>query len=151
MSYDLARWDPFVDLLSLQDDMNRLFREFFGRRGGRLAKGDSSIWFPALDMEETKDEIIVKAELPGIHKEEISLQVQADTLTLSGVRKSESETKDKTIHLVERSYGKFQRSIALPCKVDATRAKAVYEDGVLTVRLPKQEEVKPKEIAIEVK
>jgi len=102
-------------------------------------------------MEETKDEIIVKAELPGIHKEGISLQVQADTLTLSGVRKSESETKDKTIHLVERSYGKFQRSIALPCKVDATRAKAVYEDGVLTVRLPKQEEVKPKEIAIEVK
>jgi HSP20 family protein len=131
--------------------MNRLFREFFGRRGGRLARGDSSIWFPALDVEETKDEIIVKAELPGIRKEEISLQVQADTLTLSGVRKSESETKDKTIHLVERSYGKFQRSIALPCKVDATRAKAVYEDGVLTVRLPKQEEVKPKEIAIEVK
>lgn len=130
MTYELTRWDPFEELVSLQE-------------GG--------IWAPAIDVEENKDEVIVRAELPGMKREEIKLQIQGDVLTLTGERKWESETKDKRVHLTERAYGKFQRSLPLPSVVDGTGTKASYEVGVLTVRLPKREEAKPKEIAIEVK
>ena len=108
-------------------------------------------WAPLLDLEETRDEVIVQAELPGLKKEEIKLQVEGDLLVLSGERKAESESKEKTVHRLERVYGQFQRVVQLPAEVDGGRATAAYEAGVLTVRLPKREEAKPKEIAIEVK
>ncbi len=108
-------------------------------------------WAPLLDVEETQDEVTVRAELPGLKKEEIKLQVEGDLLVLSGERKQESESKGKTIHRLERVYGQFQRAVQLPSEVDGSRATAAYESGVLTIRLPKREEAKPKEISIEVK
>lgn len=138
------------DVLSLQDEMNRLFLDFFGRTPGRRLVGDS-LWAPVMDIEETKDDIIVKAEIPGMTKEDVKIQITGDLLTISGERKREEETKDKTYHRIERSYGQFQRMITLPSEVQSAKAKASYENGVLTIKLPKSEEVKPKEISIEVK
>lgn len=155
MAYDLTSWDPFRDLSSLQEDMNRLFGDFIGRRGrglrSRSGAGSEILWAPALDIEETPDEVIVKAELPGMKKEEIKVQIQGGMLALSGERKSESERKDKTVHLVEQSYGRFQRVVELPAEVDGNRAKATYESGVLTIRLPKREDAKPKQISVDVR
>ncbi len=135
MTFELTRWEPYGNMVTLQNRMNQLFGDF---------------WVPSVDVEETKDEVIVKAELAGLKKEEISIQVEGNTLLVTGERRYESETKDKTVHLVEGSYGKFQRVLGLPSEVDGSRAKATYENGVLTVRLPKAEHAKPKEIAIEV-
>ncbi|MCM8794398.1 MAG: Hsp20/alpha crystallin family protein [Candidatus Omnitrophica bacterium] len=150
MALELTRWNPFRDMVSLQEDVNRLFGDFWGR-GAQKGWLQDGFWAPAVDLEETKDEVIVKAQLPGMKKEDITLQVQGDTLVLTGERRHESETKEKTIHLVESSYGRFQRIINLPSDVEGNRAKATYEAGVLTVRLPKSEQAKPKEIAIDVR
>ena len=108
-------------------------------------------WAPLLDVEESRDEVIVRAELPGLKKEGIKLQVEGDLLVLSGERKAESENKEKIVHRLERVYGQFQRAVQLPSEVDGSRAAAAYEAGVLTIRLPKREEVKPKEITVEIK
>ena len=108
-------------------------------------------WAPLLDVEESRDEVIVRVELPGLKKEGIKLEVEGDLLVLSGERKAESENKEKIVHRLERVYGQFQRAVQLPSEVDGSRAVAAYEAGVLTIRLPKREEAKPKEIAIEIK
>ncbi len=127
------------------------FSELFGRRLQASVGEEGILWVPPMDVEETKDEVVVRAELPGLKREEIHLQAQGDTLVLTGERRQETESKDKTVHLVERAYGKFQRVVSLPSEVDGARASASYENGVLVIRLPKREEIKPKEIAIEVK
>ncbi|MDQ7797921.1 MAG: Hsp20/alpha crystallin family protein [Candidatus Edwardsbacteria bacterium] len=150
MRHDLAKWEPVSDIVSLQDEMNRLFLDFFGRAPGRRVVGDS-LWAPVMDIEETKDDIIIKAEIPGMTKEDVKIQVSGDIITISGERKREEETRDKTYHRIERSYGQFQRMITLPGEVQSAKAKASYENGVLTIKLPKSEEVKPKEISIDVK
>ncbi len=129
MGYGISQWEPFGVWLSEQE----------------------KFWAPLVDVEETRDEVVVRAEIPGLKKEEIKLQAQGDLLVLTGERKNESETKEKTVHLVERTYGRFQRVLQLPAEVDGSRAKAAYEAGVLTIQLPKREEAKPREIAIEVK
>ena len=149
MAFEVTRWDPFQDMVSLQEDMNKLFSDFWGR-GTRRGIADE-FWAPLVDIEETQDELVVKAEIPGMKKEEIKLQVTGDTLAITGERRSESETKDKTYHRIERSYGKFQRIIGLPSEVQGTKAKASYENGVLVIHLPKTDEAKPKEISIDVK
>lgn len=150
MKHEITKWESMPDVLSLQDEMNRLFLDFFGRAPGRRLISDS-LWAPVMDIEETKDDIIVKAEIPGMTKEDVKIQITGDLLTISGERKREEETKDKTYHRIERSYGQFQRMITLPGEVQSAKAKAAYENGVLTIKLPKSEEVKPKEISIEVK
>lgn len=137
MAFEMTRWEP-VELTTLERQLNQLF-------------GNEKLWMPAMDVEETKDEVLVRAELPGLKKEEIRLQVHGDALVLSGERKQESERNDRRLHIVEREYGQFQRVIQLPAEVDGAQAKAQYEAGVLTIRLPKREEAKPKEISIEVK
>ncbi len=148
MTFEITRWDPFSDMVSLQEDMNRLFSDFWGRGRGRgITDG---FWAPLVDLEETKDEVVVKAEIPGMRKEDIKLQVSGDTLAIMGERRQESETKDRTYHRIERSYGKFQRVIGLPAEVQGGKARASYENGVLVIHLPKTEESKPKEIAINV-
>jgi HSP20 family protein len=150
MKHEITNWEPVPDILSLQDEMNRLFMDFFGQAPGRrLLSGN--LWAPIMDIEETTDEIVVKAEIPGMTKEDVKIQITGDILTISGERKREDESKDKTYHRIERSYGQFQRVITLPSEVEPSRAKASYEHGVLTIKLPKSEEVKPKEITIEVK
>lgn len=147
---DIIKYDPFGDMASFQDDMNRLFTDFFSRAPGRRSIAEG-LWAPLMDIEETKDDIVVKAEIPGMKKEEIKIQITGDVLCISGDRKHEEETKDKTYHRIERVYGQFQRVIKLPSEVQSGKTKANYENGLLTIVIPKAEEVKPKEIAIEVK
>lgn len=150
MKHEIQKWEPFRELSGFQDEMNQLFEDFFGRMPTRRMFAEG-FWAPLMDIEETKDEILVKAELPGMRKEDVKIQINNDVLSITGERKREEETREKTYHRIERAYGKFQRMIRLPTEVDATKVKATYESGVLTVKLPKSEQAKPKEIAIEVK
>ena len=142
----IKRWRPFRDLVSVQDDMNRLFDDFFGRLPMRT-EGMERMWAPNVDVSETKDNIIVTAEIPGMTKDDIKVTLNENTLTLSGEKKRE---KEANYHRIERSYGSFTRSFDLPTTVQFDKIKANYKDGVLQITLPKSEEVKPKEIPIAV-
>ena len=144
---ELARWRPW-GLTSLQDDMNRLFGDFFPGRGRGLDLLDGK-WAPPLDVAETDEEIVVKAEVPGLEPADLEISIQGDTLTISGEKKSEQEENGKSFHRVERTYGRFTRSIRLPSEVDGDKVKATYRNGVVELHLSKKEEVKKKEIKIE--
>ena len=135
-------------MTSMRRQMDRLMDSFFGREPMALAE---ERWVPAIDVAETKDEILVKAELPGTDEKDISLTLSGDNLMMKGEKKSEKEEKDKHFHRVERSYGSFQRTIALPVSVDKEKISADFKKGVLEIHLPKKPEVKPKEIQIKVK
>lgn len=143
----MSRWEPFRDMLSLRADMDRLFSSLFG---GAYEEREG-MWAPIVDIEEDNESIMVKAEIPGMKKEDIKVSVQSNMLTITGERKRESETKSKTFHRVERSYGKFSRMITLPTDVDSDKVKANYKDGILSITLPKPEAVKPKHIDVEIK
>jgi HSP20 family protein len=144
----ITRWRPFRDLVSIQDEMNRLFDDFFGRPVTRPEWEEA--WSPSVDVSETKDNVIINAEIPGMNKEDVKVSVQDNVLTLSGERKQEKEEKNANYHRIERSYGSFSRSFTLPTSVQADKVKATYKDGILKITLPKTEEVKPKEILISV-
>ena len=144
----ITRWRPFRDLISIQDEMNRLFDDFFERPVTR-PEWTGGVWCPCVDMSETKDNVIIKTEIPGISKDDVKVSVQDNVLTLSGEKKQEKE-KDANYHRIERSYGSFSRSFTLPTSVQPDKVKANYKDGVLNITLPKSEEVKPKEIPISV-
>ncbi len=146
----IMRWRPTRDLLNIREDMNRLFDSFFSelpeqRRG--LLEGE---WAPSIDVAETDDEIVVTVELPGVKQDDVDITVTDDILILKGEKKEEKEIKKENYHRVERSYGSFQRSINLPTGVQADKAKATYNNGVLYVTIPKAEEAKPKQIKINV-
>jgi len=143
----LERWEPFRDV---QSEVNRLFDSFFGRPSAVVTGTGSRVWMPALDMYETKDDLILTFELPGVREKDVSLSITGDLLTLKGERAFDQELKDDNYHHVERVFGKFERTVQLPMPVQADRVKATYRDGVLEVRLPKAEEVKPKEIKIDI-
>jgi HSP20 family protein len=145
----LMRWRPMRDLLSIQEEVNRLFDEFFGKFPSRLDVFETG-WTPSVDIIETKDDIVVEAELPGIRQEDINVSITDNVLTIKGEKKQEKEVKEENYHRIERSYGAFQRSFTLPTAVQADKAKASFKDGVLKVVIPKAEEAKPKEIKIEV-
>ena len=145
---DIAKWRPW-GVTSLQDEMNRLFDEFLPGRGRGLDLFDGK-WAPPLDVAETDEEIVVKAEVPGLAPEDLKVSIQGDTLTISGEKKSEQEEQGKNFHRVERSYGTFTRSVRLPTEVDGEKVKATYKNGVVELHLPKKEEVKKKEIKIEI-
>ncbi len=142
----LTRWDPFADILDFQQEMNRLFDSFFGRTS-TLTEG---VWAPLLDIYETKDHVVLKAELPGMKLEDIDITIVGDILTLKGERKREEEVKEENYYRVERAYGAFHRSIPLPSVVDTDQVKATYKDGVLEIKLPKKEETKTREVKVEV-
>ncbi len=143
----ITRWSPFRDVVSVQDEMSRLFDDVFGQRLARVQWTDG-IWNPSVDVTEDKDSVVVKAEMPGLNKDDIKISVQDSILTLKGEKKQEKEEKETDYHRIERSYGSFCRSFQLPTTVRADKIKANYEDGVLSIILPKTEEVKPKEIPI---
>ena len=144
----LARWDPFRDLVALQDRMNRLFDESVRNvRTGDEALS-SATWSPAVDIYETANEVVVKAELPEVNQSDIDIQVENNTLTLRGERKLDKETKQENFHRIERAYGVFSRSFTLPSTVDQERIKADYKDGILRISLPKREASKPKQIKV---
>lgn len=138
---------PAIDELhDLRSRMNRMFDE-----QGRSGESGGRLWTPAVDVYENEHEIVLQAELPGMKKEDIDIQLTGDTLTLRGERKLETAQRGEHYHRIERQYGQWQRSFQIETPLDASRVAASYEDGVLTVRLPKQESVKPRQIAIDVK
>jgi HSP20 family protein len=144
----LARWEPFHGVSDIQQEMNRLFDTFFGRPA-TLQMAERT-WMPAVDMYETKDDVVVTFELPGIREKEVSVSITGDVLTVKGERKWDEELNDQGYHRMERVYGKFERSVPLPVPAQADKVKATYRDGVLEVKLPKAEEVKPKEIKVDI-
>jgi HSP20 family protein len=144
----IVRWkDPFAEMTKVHETMNRLFEETFSPVLAREGRGSGS-WEPAVDIYETDDEIILKAEVPGIGKDQVSIEVKEGVLTLSGERKFEKEVKEEQYHRVERSYGAFHRTFTLPSSVDADQVNASLGDGVLKIRLPKREEAKARQIAV---
>ena len=147
----IVRWDPFQDLISLQERMNRLFEQTLDRSQGEREGMVAGTWAPAVDIYETPDSIVLQAELPGLSKDDIDIQVRDNVLTLKGDRRSEKEVKEGNYLRVERAYGGFQRAFTLPAAVQADKVRAVFKDGVLDVSIPKAEEAKPKQIKIDVK
>lgn len=144
----LVRWEPARELDSLQSDMNRLFDSFFGRReAGRAANGTGR-WVPAMDLVETDDHLVLRADLPGLEREDVEIEAKDGVLTVSGERKAEHEEKSEGYHRVERSFGRFSRSLGLPRDVQPDDVKASFENGVLEVKVPKPEERKPTRIEI---
>ncbi len=142
---NIRRYDPYWGIDSFRRGMDRLFDSFFGRG---TEEEYATLWTPALDIEETKDSIIVRAEIPGMKKEDIKIQTLGENLLISGERKHESEEKDRHFHRIERSYGKFQRLVKLPLEVQSDKAKASYKEGVLEITFPKSEKAKAREIEI---
>lgn len=145
----LTRFDPFRDLAVLQDRMNRLFNDTYGRgREDDLMNRGS--WTPAVDIYESDGALVLKAELPDMRREDIDVTVENSTLTIRGERKLGNEIKQENFHRIERAYGSFVRQFALPPTVDATKIAGEYKNGVLTVKLPVREEAKPRTINVEV-
>ena len=141
---NLTRWEPAREMMTLREAMDRLFDDAFTRPFS-MREGWSA---PAIDMYQTDDEIVVKASLPGIKADEVQINITGDVLTLKGEVKHEEESKDKAWHIREQRWGSFQRSVPLPTNVVADQAKAEFENGILTITLPKAEEVKPRTITI---
>ena len=143
----LTRWEPFREFGIMQDRINRMFEDV-GRdwRGGEPSS--TTTWSPSVDIYETDGEIMVQAELPGVDRKDISLNLEKNVLTLKGERRFEKETKEENYHRIERAYGGFSRSFSIPAIVDEEKIKADYKDGILRIALPKKEQVRPKQIQI---
>ncbi len=149
----IVRWEPFRDLVSLQERMNRLFHDSYrgvSREAGEEDWALGGSWAPAVDIFEHEGNIVLKAELPGVETKDVDIQVENNILTLRGERKFDSAVTRESYHRVERAYGAFSRSFTLPTVVDTDKIKAEFKDGVLRVTLPKREEAKPKQISISV-
>ncbi|HXD11677.1 MAG TPA: Hsp20/alpha crystallin family protein [Anaerolineales bacterium] len=144
---NLIRWEPAREMMTLREAMDHLFDDAF-TRPLTLRDGWSA---PALDMYQTDNEIVVKASLPGVKADEVQINITGEVLTLKGETKHEEEKKDKAWHIREQRWGAFERSVALPTDVVADKAKAEFENGILTITLPKAEQVKPKIINIKAK
>jgi len=144
----IIRWRPLGEVDSFRREMDRMFDNFFGRE---TDVGEfSSAWHPSVDIKETKDDFVLMAEIPGMSKDDIKINISENTLTIKGEKKEEKKEDDHNYHRVERRYGTFQRSFTLPTQIQGNKVKAAYKDGVLTITMPKKEEVKPKEIPITV-
>jgi HSP20 family protein len=149
----IVRWEPFRNLMTAQDRMNRIFNDAFRGVGSTTGEEDWALggaWAPAVDIYEHEGNLVLKAELPGIDPKDVDVRVENNVLTLQGERKFESEVKREEYHRVERAYGTFSRSFTLPNVVDTDKIKAEFKDGLLRVVLPKREEAKPKQISIAV-
>jgi len=144
----IVRWDSARELDAFQSDMNRLFDSFFGRREGSGAYGSTRRWIPPMDLVETEDNLVLRADLPGVDRGDIEIEVKDGVLTVSGERKAQHETQREGYHRVERSFGRFSRSLELPKGVDPQNVSAHFDKGVLEVRMPKPEERKPTRIEI---
>jgi HSP20 family protein len=147
---NLIRWQPVREMVTLRDAMDRLFDEAFTRPWG-LSDGGNLAAAPSIDMFETKDDLVIKAVLPGMKAEDVQINVAGDMLTLKGETREKTETTDKAYHIREQRWGGFERSIPMPTSVMSDKARAEFEDGILTITLPKAEEVKPKTITVKAK
>jgi len=146
----IVRWEPFRNLVSTQDQFNRLFNETFSRFFTGAEGGEAQGWSPAVDIYENDNNLVLKAELPGVDPNDVEVRVEDNVLYLRGQRKFEKDVKEENYHRIERAYGSFQRTFTLPNSVDANKVAAEYKSGVLTLTMPKREEVKPKTIKIQV-
>ena len=144
----LTRWEPFREFSTLQDRMNRLFRETQGSSQDEALT--SSSFAPAVDVYEDEHDVTLKIEVPGIDEKDIDVRVENNTLTVHGERKIEKEEKEENYRRVERQYGSFTRTFNLPATVDAEKVQADYDKGVLKITLPKKAEAKPKQIKVNV-
>lgn len=143
----IIRWDPFRDVVTLRDKMNRLFEDAVTARGEEKDMITGS-WSPAVDIYETENELILSAEVPGIAEKDIEVRIEDNTLSIKGERKFEKETREENYHRIERSYGSFHRSFSLPGTVDQEHIEARHEGGVLKIHMPKKPESKPKMVKI---
>jgi len=141
----LVRWTPFRDLMNIQEEMNRLFEDFFHRPA---QAGNGGTWAPVMDISESDSTITVKMDLPGVTKDDVNIQIVGDTLQVKGEKRQEKDVREENYHRIERTYGSFFRSVELPTRVVAEKITAKFKDGVLTIELPKAEEVKPHAIEI---
>lgn len=146
----LIRWDPFRDLALIQERMNKLFEDTVAGFRGIEEPSVPTQWYPAVDIYETPESIVLQAELPGMNQEDISVEVKENALILKGERLREKEIREENYHRVERAYGTFRRTFTLPGIVQHDQVKAKYRDGILEIVLPKKEEIKPKQIRVEV-
>lgn len=145
---ELTRWDPFRDLRRAYDDLDRFFTPLFE---GETAGEEQAAWWPALDLVDHKDEYVARMDLPGVKKDDIKISVQDNVLTIQGERKKIQEEKEDHYYRLESRTGSFLRRVALPSKAKADGTRADFKDGVLTVRVPKSDDAKPREIRIEPK
>lgn len=145
---EIRRWRPFAELESLRREFDRIFREalreFWGEEPIRRGA-----WVPPVDVCETENEVIVAVELPGVKKDDVTIELTDDVLTIRGKRERE-QREGETCHIIERAYGEFERRFSLGVPIDRERVEAVFKDGVLTIRLPKAEEVRPRRVEIKV-
>jgi HSP20 family protein len=146
---ELIPWKPFGELSPFRGEMERLWDKFFGERP--FARAFTDEWLPSVDISETKDSFVVKAELPGLEAKDVNVSISGDLLIVKGEKKKEEEEKDEHHYCSERYYGSFQRVFRLPTGVQADKIKATFDKGVLKLTLPKAEEAKKKEIEIKVK
>ena len=143
----IIRWDPFRDIETLRDKMNRLFEDAFSSRG----EGKdliASTWSPSVDIYEDENTIVLTAEVPGLDENDINIKIEDKTLTLQGERKFEKDTKEENYHRIERSYGSFYRSFTLPHNVNVDKIIAKHENGILKITMPKKAELQPRKIKI---
>ena len=143
----VERWEPFRGVGDIQGEINRLFDSFVGRPGSM--GGGERMWLPAVDVHETKDDIVLSFDIPGVSEKDVQVTVTGDLLTVKGERRFEREGTENSVHRVERVYGKFERSVQLPMAVSTDKVKATYRDGVLEIKLGKADEVKPRQIKID--
>lgn len=142
----LVRWEPLREINSIQGEVNRLFNTFFDTP---VSAGERR-WLPAMDLVESDDHFVLRADLPGLSEDDVTIELENDVLTVSGERKAEHETRKEGYHRVERAYGSFARSLTLPEGVDPESVEASFDRGVLEVRIPKPEQRKPRRVAISV-
>jgi len=147
----LIRWEPVREISSIQSEMNRLFNSFFDTptaAGGNGGGGPARRWIPAMDLAETEGEFVLKADLPGLSEGDVSIELDDNVLTVSGERKAEHEERKEGYYRVERSFGRFSRSLSLPEGVDADAVKASFDHGVLEIHIPKPAAKRPRKVAI---
>jgi HSP20 family protein len=146
----IVRFEPFKDLISMQDKMNRLFEDSFLRSRDDEEISTQGTCSPVVDIYEKKDSIVLKAEIPGLDKNDFSVTIKENILTIKGEKKQENDVEKDRLHRVERTYGSFERSFTLPKTVDQEKLEAEYRNGVLVITLPKVPEAKPKQIEVSV-
>jgi HSP20 family protein len=147
---NLVRWDPMRELEGMSARLGRLFGAPLGRRAPEDDGTFFAEWAPAIDVQETEQEYLVKVDLPAVRRDEVKVEIDGGVLTMEGERRQEKEDKGRRFHRVERSYGKFVRRLAVPTEVDETRVAADFKDGVLSVHLPKTAQAKPRAIDVKV-
>lgn len=143
----IIRWDPFRDLITLREKMNRLFEDTFAVRGEEKDLM-ASTWTPSVDIYETENDVVLTAEIPGIEDKDIEIKIEDSTLSIKGERKLEKETKEENYHRIERAYGTFYRSFTIPHNVDQDKIQAEHENGVLKITMPRKPELKAQKVKI---